>query len=153
MSYFLEPIIPILVNNVYSAINNKKDKYSAYITLNKDITRTEVEKQVKNYIIVDLQIRKNKKKQSDYRDWWNEKDGDKFIQQTISRNWFQTINIAMFDMDSDEAATTCAEQILEFIKTYTQACFNLPKFVTIDECMTLAKIHDLISYIFYFIFV
>lgn len=87
----------------------------------------------------------------DTRDWWNLEEGDPIIKKCLSRNWYQAIQIAMFDMDSSKDAIASAEQILQLIKNYIQACFNLPRFVTIDECMTLSKIHHLVSnLIFYF---
>jgi hypothetical protein len=148
VNHFLEPIKGILINNIHTAITNNPIKYSNYIDTNK-ITREKIAQKLDKYIAANIQIRKHKKKSGDKKNWWSETEGDLFIRQCISRDWYQVISTAMFDMP-EEAAIKSAETTLDFIKTYTQACFSLPRFITIDECMTLVRIHHLVSNYIYF---
>lgn len=146
INYFLDPIKPILINNVYNSFQTKEEKYSQYVNKPKEITKEIITHQVERYLIATIKIRSHKKKSADRKDWWNEEHGDVFIQQCISRNWYQAITGAMFDFPTNTENIASAEEILSLIKTKMQSCFKLPRFTTVDECMTKVRIHHLVSF-------
>lgn len=141
----MDPIKPILINNVFNAFQKRDQFYSQYVNKPKEITKEIISQQVDKYLYATIKIRSHKKSSGDRKDWWSEKHGDHFIQQCISRDWYQAITTAMFDFATSAESIQSAEHILSLIKQKVQSCFFLPRFVTVDECMTLCRIHHLIS--------